>query len=171
MTAFAGGRAVRLPEREYFELALAGVEAAQRRAWVCMFLCDPRPHRDLEGQVLELLLALAARSQAGVDVRVLTSASARTADLDAANLAAGMFLQAYRVPHRRVFEHAGDARRGTHAKFFLCDEVAVAGSQNWTDDAFRLNVEDAVLLSGEPVALLAAEFQRLWADGRGMPRT
>ena len=172
MSTFAAAAAVRLPEQEYFDFALASVEAAQRRVWACLFLCDLRPHRDLEGRVLELATALAARAAVGVDVRMLTSAAAVTPDIDAANLASGLFLQAYRVRHRRVFRHGpGDDRLGTHAKFFLYDDTAVVGSQNWTDDAFRRNLEDAVILTGAPVRLLEAEFLRLWRAGIGMPQS
>jgi phosphatidylserine/phosphatidylglycerophosphate/cardiolipin synthase-like enzyme len=45
----------------------------------------------------------------------------------------------------------------------------VLGSQNWTDDAFRLNLEDSVALSGRAVDILAQEFLRLWRLGRGLP--
>jgi phosphatidylserine/phosphatidylglycerophosphate/cardiolipin synthase-like enzyme len=170
MTAFEDARAVRLPDRQYFDFALASVETARRRIWASLFLQDIRPSRDLNGQVLELTMALIARSRVGVDVRVLLSGDVNTPDIAVANLASGMFLAQTGVQHRRAFEDPRGGRGGSHAKFFICDAEAVAGSQNWTDDAFRLNIEDAVVVQGPPVELLAEEFLRLWETGRGLPR-
>ena len=48
--------------------------------------------------------------------------------------------------------------------------VAVVGSQNWTDDGFRLNIEDAVMVAGPGTRRIADEFVRLWRQGKGMPR-
>ena len=169
MIAFDATKVVRLGDREYFDFVLASVEAARRRIWASMFIYDIRPSRDLEGKVLDLTLALASRRKVGVDVRVLTTGRASTPDITAANLASGLLLQQYGVPHRRI---AGDgARPGSHAKFVICDDAAVVGSQNWTDDAFRLNLEDAVMLNGKAVELLGAEFLAQWEIGKGMPRT
>jgi phosphatidylserine/phosphatidylglycerophosphate/cardiolipin synthase-like enzyme len=170
MIAFADGLATRVPERDYANFVLAGAEDARRRLWVSQFIFDTRPPRDLAGQVLELALTLAARRQAGVDVKVLLTGSLSTPDIAVANLAAGLMLEGWGVAHRRIFEVGDPVRGGSHAKFVIRDDEAVLGSQNWTDDAFRLNIEDSVLLSGRPVTLLAAEFQRLWELGRGTPR-
>jgi phosphatidylserine/phosphatidylglycerophosphate/cardiolipin synthase-like enzyme len=170
MTAFDDASAARLPEREYFDFTLASVERARRRVWASLFLQDIRPARDLDGQVLELTTALVARHRVGVDVRVLLSGQVNTPDIAVANLASGLFLAQNGVPHRRAFEDPRGGRGGSHAKFFVCDDEAVVGSQNWTDDAFRLNLEDAVVVQGPPVELLAEEFLRLWETGRGLPR-
>jgi phosphatidylserine/phosphatidylglycerophosphate/cardiolipin synthase-like enzyme len=168
MIPFAESSVARLPEREYFDFALASVESARRRVWASIFIYDIRPSRDLQGQVLDLTSALVARRQVGVDVRVLLNGPASTPDISVANLASGLYLIQSGVPHRRVF---GDPeRRGSHAKFVVVDDHAIVGSQNWTDDGFRLNIEDAAVLGGTAVDLLAEEFARLWADGRGMPR-
>lgn len=168
MIAFGQARAVQLPERDYFDVVLAAIESARRRIWAALFIFDIRPSRDLEGQVLELVTALAARRRAGVDVRVLVTGSVETADIAVANLASGLLLEQSGVPIRRVF--ADEERQGSHAKFVVCDDRAVVGSQNWTDDAFRLNVEDAVLLSGPVADVLSGKFLRLWRLGRGNPR-
>lgn len=169
MTSFAGA-AARVDERDYADLVLASVEEARRRVWAAIFLYDVRPARDVRGRVLELTEALAARRRAGVDVRVLVTGLVDTPDLDVANLATGLVLARHGVPHRRLYGGLAGKRRGTHAKFAVFDDVAVLGSQNWTDDAFHDNVEDALLLTGEPAGLLAAEFRRLWALGKGLPR-
>jgi phosphatidylserine/phosphatidylglycerophosphate/cardiolipin synthase-like enzyme len=160
--------ATRIPEREYFDLVLASIEAARRRVWVAMFIYDIRPGRDIAGHVMTLSLALAARRHAGVDVRVLTAGQLFTADIAAANLASGGFLARYGVPNRRIF--GTPEQPGSHAKFVVCDDLAMIGSQNWTDDAFRLNVEDALLLRGGGAERLAGEFLTLWAGARGFPR-
>lgn len=169
MTAFAHAHAVRLPDRDYYEFVLASIEAARRRIWVSVFICDIRPPRDVQGRVLDLVTALVVRSALGVDVRVLLNGVAATPDIDVANLATGMFLEHHDVQHRRLLQL--DERRGSHAKLVLCDDVAVVGSQNWTDDGLRENIEDAVILTGEPCELLSTEFLELWARGRGMPRS
>jgi len=168
--AFGSARAVRIPDREYFDIVLASVEAARRRIWACLFLYDVRPARDIAGQVLELTVALVERRRLGVDVRVLMTGELETADIAVANLATGLLLDAQMVRQRRLFGYGHGARQGTHAKFAVIDDLAVAGSSNWADDAFRLNAEDGVLLSGEPVEQLAGEFLRLWHQGRGLPR-
>jgi phosphatidylserine/phosphatidylglycerophosphate/cardiolipin synthase-like enzyme len=169
MTSFAVAQASRLDDRDYFPFTLASVESAVRRIWVSMFIHDVRPARDVSGQVLELTHALVARHRAGVDVRVLLSGHASTPDIVVANLASGLVLNGHGVPHRRVFGRQGGERAGSHAKFFVCDDVAVLGSQNWTDDGFNDNIEDAVVLTGQPVDLLAQEFARLWTVGHRMP--
>jgi hypothetical protein len=168
MMAFTQTRAARLGDRDYFDFALASVEAATRHIWASIFIYDLRPNRDLEGQVLALTNALIERRRLGVDVRVLTTGHVATPDISVANLASGLFLEAAGVPHRRVFD-TDERRRGSHAKFLICDAAAIVGSQNWTDDAFRLNIEDAILLIGNAVDLLAGEFLSLWARGKGVP--
>lgn len=168
MSSFDQAQAVRLSDRNYLDFILASLEVARHRVWVSMFLCDIRPPRDIEGQVLDLLMALIERHQTGVDVRVLLSGVARTPDIDVANLTSGLFLTNYQIPHRRII--GSPDRAGSHAKFVVCDDLAVIGSQNWTDDAFRLNIEDAIIVMGQPTALIAQEFVGLWASGKGMPR-
>lgn len=169
MSVFTMAQARPVAPREYADLVHASVEGAVHRVWVCMFLYDLRPGRDVHGAVLDLTMALVRRRQLGVDARVVLSGQVETVDIAVANMATGLLLGDYRVPHRGVFGGYRDGRRGMHTKFVICDDVAVVGSQNWTDDAFFDNVEDAVLLTGSPVNLLAAEFARLWAVGRRMP--
>jgi len=170
------GTATAVDPRRYQELALACAERAARRIWVSMFIFDLRPSRDVEGLVMHLARTLAERRALGVDVRVLLASTTRTADIEVANLAAAMFLQGRGVPQRRfIRERSGEGgpraeRLGSHAKFAIFDDTAILGSQNWTDDAFRLNVEDAVFLATGAADLLAAEFLRLWQYGRGLPR-
>lgn len=168
MIPFTDATAVRLPEREYFDFMLASLEAARRRIWVSLFICDIRPHRDPEGLVLELVTTLVERRAVGVDVRVLLPGAVGTPDIDVANLATGVFSLRNGVAHRRVL--ADGEQVGSHAKFVVCDDIAVVGSQNWTDDSLRSNIDDAVILEGPPVELLAAELLRLWAKARGLPR-
>lgn len=169
MIPFANARATRLADRDYFDFALASVEAAQRRVWALIFIHDIRPPRDVAGQVLELTRALVDRRRVGVDVRMLLTGDVTTPDISVANVATGLFLRENGVPNRRVFADQGDGRNGSHAKFAVCDDEAVVGSQNWTDDAFRMNLEDAAIVTGHPVELLAEEFLRLWERGRGLP--
>jgi phosphatidylserine/phosphatidylglycerophosphate/cardiolipin synthase-like enzyme len=169
MTAFAGASATRIPDRSYADFVLASVEGSRRRIWVSQFIFDVRPPRDLAGEVLELVLALAERRRVGVDVRVLLTGGVSTPDIAVANLATGLLISGYGIPHRRMFRVDASARSGSHAKFVVWDDHALVGSQNWTDDAFRLNLEDSVALSGRPVDILAEEFLRLWELGRGLP--
>ena len=161
---FVDAQAGRLEDREYFDFALACVEAATARIWASLFIQDVRPSRDIAGNVLELTMSVVARRRAGVDVRVLLTGRSNTPDIAVANMASGLMLRAHGVPHRALLDF--DGRRGSHAKFIVCDDVAVVGSQNWTDDGFRLNTEDAIILSGPPVEHLAGEFQRLWVGAR-----
>lgn len=169
MRPFVAADAVRVPDRDYFDVVLASIESARRRVWVSTFIFDIRPPRDHEGLVLELVDALLARRAAGVDVRVLLPGVVSTPDIDVANLATGVLLVQQRVPHRRII---GDAkRRGSHAKLVLCDDFAFLGSQNWTDDGLRENIEDCVALRGEAVDMLAAEFLTLWDHAKGMPHS
>lgn len=169
MTTFDTARAARLPNRDYYDFVFASVEAARRRVWVSMFICDIRPSRDVEGLVLDLVTALIVRRAVGVDVRVLLNGVAATPDIDVANLATGTFLHRHRVPHRRLVQLG--RRRGSHAKLVICDDVAVVGSQNWTDDSLRKNIEDAIIMDGEPTELLAADFLELWDRGKGLPES
>jgi phosphatidylserine/phosphatidylglycerophosphate/cardiolipin synthase-like enzyme len=168
MTRFTGAQAARLDDREYFAFALASIESAQRRILVSQFLFDLRPIADARGQVLELAMALAARRRLGLDVRVLVCGQVETVALGLANLAAGILLASHGVPVRRVFD-VDAQRKGSHAKFVVCDDLAMVGSQNWTNDGFNDNIEDGVMLSGPPVQLLEAEFERLWAIAGGLP--
>lgn len=168
MTTFVGAGAVRIAEREYYDLLMSCVQAAGRRIHASIFLFDARPVRDPRGHVLDLVMALAERRRLGVDVRVLLTGQVETAALGVANVATGALLESHRVPHRRMFGSAG-GRSGSHAKFALIDDLAIIGSQNWTDDAFNDNLEDAVLLRGSALAPLEAEFARLWSLGKGMP--
>lgn len=168
MTEFADTMAARVEERDYLDLLTSCVEDARRRIYACMFLFDVRPVRDIRGHVLDLVSALARRRRLGVDVRVLTTGQVGTPVLGVANVATGILLASHQVPHRRVFA-VGDARSGSHAKFVILDDLAIVGSQNWSDDAFNLNTEDAVLLRGPAVDALVAEFLRLWALGKGLP--
>lgn len=169
MINFSGAGARRVNDREYLDLVLACIEGARRRICVCVFLIDISPERDLRGQVMGLALSLAQRRSLGVDVRVLMTGQVETPQLGVANVATGIFLASYGVPNRRLFEV--DAQRiGCHAKFALFDDLAIIGSQNWTDDAFHDNTEDAVLLRGPVTDHLEAEFSRLWRLGKGLPR-
>ena len=65
------GMAAMVDARLYQPFARESIERATTRVWVCMFICDIRPGRDVAGLVLDLLLALEARRRLGVDVRVL----------------------------------------------------------------------------------------------------
>lgn len=166
---FSATDVARVDDRAYFDFCLAAAERSQRRIWVSLFICDIRPERDVAGQVLELLSALVDRRSWGVDVRVLLTGDANAADIASANFASGYFLDQSGVPLRRAVRVDGD-RLGTHSKFAVFDDIAVAGSQNWTDDGFRLNIEDAVVLAGSGTDRIGSEFLRLWQQGRGMPR-
>ena len=170
MIKFAGASAVRLSDGDYSDVVLASIETARRRVWSSVFIFDIRPSRDPGGRALELARALIDRHRAGVDVRLLMAGDVTTPDIAAANLATGLLLDELGVRQRRVFESAETGRRGSHAKFAVIDDLAVTGSHNWADDAFRLNIEDSVLLSGEPVEQLAGEFLSLWSYGRALPR-
>lgn len=165
---FDSSEAVHLPDRDYFDFTLASIEAARRRVWVSMFIFDIRPSRDIRGNVLDLALALIERRTVGVDIRVLTTGSVGTPDIAVANLASGIYLENSGVPHRRVMS-SGKGRKGSHAKFVVCDDIAIVGSQNWTDDGFSLNHEDALIAIGKASEQLGQEFLRLWSIGSGLP--
>jgi phosphatidylserine/phosphatidylglycerophosphate/cardiolipin synthase-like enzyme len=147
---------------------MACVATARRRIYASIFLFDARPVRDVRGHALDLTMALAERRRLGVDVRILLTGQVNTVALGVANVATGILLESHGVPHRRVFA-AGDGRIGSHAKFALIDDLAILGSQNWTDDAFNDNLEDAVLLRGSALDPLETEFMRLWPLGKGLP--
>jgi phosphatidylserine/phosphatidylglycerophosphate/cardiolipin synthase-like enzyme len=168
MTSFTGASGARIADREYFDLILSLAESARCRIYASIFLIDVRPVCDVRGQVLDLVTALAERRRLGVDVRVLATGQVETLVLGVANVATGILLASYDVPHRRVFE-VGAVRQGSHAKFAIFDDVGVVGSQNWAVDAFNDNTEDAVLLSGPAVDLMESEFFRLWRIGKGLP--
>jgi hypothetical protein len=170
MIEFAGARSARIPDGTYADVVIACVEAARRRVWTSVFIFDVRPSRDVEGRALEIATALIDRHRAGVDVRVLMAGDVTTPDIAVANLATGLLLDERGVRQRRLFGTGDVTRRSSHAKFAVIDDLAVTGSHNWADDAFRLNIEDSVLLSGEPVEQLAGEFLRLWSYGRALPR-
>jgi len=167
--SFADGATARVEDRSYYDFTLAGVERARWRVWASVFICDIRPQRDIEGLVLDLLAAIIERKRWGVDVRIMVTGDAGAADIMTANLASALYLDRAGVPVRRTLGYA-DGRLGSHAKFVLLDDVAVVGSQNWTDDGFRLNIEDAILVRGAPAMRLGAEFVDLWSRGKGVPR-
>jgi phosphatidylserine/phosphatidylglycerophosphate/cardiolipin synthase-like enzyme len=166
MIPFQDAQATHIADRDYYDLMLSSIESATTRVWISAFIFDVRPPRDVEGQVAQIVQALADRYALGVDVRVLTSSHMRTPDIDVANLATGTLLQALRVPHRRITHARPPEPTGSHAKFSVFDDHAIVGSQNLTDDAFRENIEDAVLLQGPPVDALAGEFQHLWNNSQ-----
>lgn len=170
MTAFTDTSAVRVADRDYVDLVLAATASATSRVHACIFLFDVRPSADIRGSVLELAVLMAERRRLGVDVRIVLNGHARTPELAVANVATGVFLRAHQVPCRFAYD-VDDTRNGSHAKFAVFDDLAVVGSQNWTDDGFHDNLEDAVLLSGAAADALDTEFDRLWALGRGLPVT
>lgn len=157
-----------LTDRTYFDFILGSIEKATQQIWVSIFIYDIRPSRDVAGMVLELTTALIDKKLNGVDVRVLLAGYLSTADIAAANLASGLYLNGFGVPHRRSIRDS--AQVGSHAKYVICDDMAVVGSQNWTDDGFRLNIEDAVALKGDAVYYLESEFLRQWELGKGLPK-
>lgn len=167
MTAFTLGSIGPLTDREYFGFLLASLEAASRRIWASIFLYDLRPSRDLNGDVMELTTAMVQRRVAGVDVRLLVSGEVSTPDIAVANRATALFLDRYGVLTRHAFSTT-PGRSGSHAKYAVIDDMAILGSQNWTDDAFRLNTEDAVVVTGQPVDALAALFQNTWYQARAV---
>ncbi len=169
MSTFSDALVVHLADRDYYDFVLASIEKAYSRIFVSMFLFDIRPARDVRGQALDLAMALAEKKRTGVDVRVLLNGQVSTPELGAANVATGALLESYGVPHRRIFI-VDDKRIGSHAKWVIIDQMAVVGSQNWTDDAFNENTEDAVAIEGESVGLLETEFITLWKKGRGLPQ-
>ena len=170
MNLFSDAGVARLHDRDYFDVVLAAAESSTRRIYASIFLFDLRPSQDVRGSVLELATVLAERRALGVDVRVILNGHARTPELGVANVATGVFLHAHQVPYR--FAHrVHDNRAGSHAKFAVLDDLAVVGSQNWTDDGFHDNIEDAVLLSGGAADRLEDGFLRVWALGRGLPVT
>ncbi len=144
MKRFAGAEAVRIAERDYHDLLMACVAGARRRIHASIFLFDARPVRDPRGGQVDTVV------------------------LGVANVATGILLESLGVPHRRAFA-PGDGRKGSHAKFVLIDDLAIVGSQNWTDDAFNDNVEDAVLLRGSALDPLEDEFARIWPIAKGLP--
>lgn len=168
MNRFAGAEAVRIAERDYHDLLMSCVADARCRIHASIFLFDARPVRDPRGHALELVHALAERRRLGMDVRVILTGQVDTVALGVANVATGILLESLGVPHRRVFAPGG-GRTGSHAKFALIDDLAIVGSQNWTDDAFNDNVEDAVLLRGTALDPLEDEFRRLWSTAKGLP--
>lgn len=157
-----------LTDREYFDFMLHSIETAKQQIWASLFIYDLRPSRDIRGKVLQLSTSLINKKLQGLDVRVLLAGYLRTADIAAANLASGLYLKEFGVPHRRSIKD--NEQMGSHAKYVICDEVAVVGSQNWTDDGFRLNIEDALLLKGDAVFILESEFLRQWELGKGLPK-
>lgn len=168
MIPFSHATGKALTDRNYYDFVLGCVEAARSKIWVSVFICDIRPHRDVEGHVLRLLTTLATKKDTGVDVRLLLPGIVRTPEIDIANLSTGILAAERGLRVRRLFTDG--ARVSTHSKFLVCDDIAVLGSQNWSDDAFRLNIEESVVLKGEPVDMLAHEFLRLWSIAKGMPR-
>jgi phosphatidylserine/phosphatidylglycerophosphate/cardiolipin synthase-like enzyme len=168
MIEFAETSAAHIEEREYFDVLMACVQTARHRIYASLFLFDVRPVRDVRGNVLELVMDLAQRRSVGVDVRVLLTGRVSTPELGLANVATGILLASHGVRHRRTFQ-VDEQRSGSHAKFAIFDDVAIVGSQNWADDAFNLNTEDGVILRGDAVDALEAEFGRLWRLGKGLP--
>jgi len=157
-----------LADRTYFDFMLGSIQRATHQIWVSLFIYDIRPSRDIGGKVLALTTALINKKLHGLDVRVLLAGYLKTADIAAANLASGLYLKEFGVPHRRSVRD--NTQLGSHAKYVICDDMAIVGSQNWTDDGFRLNIEDAIVLKGDAVFLLESEFLRQWELGKGLPK-
>lgn len=157
-----------ISDRDYYPLVLAAAERARFRIWVAMFICDIRPTRDVQGLVLDLVLALKERAALGVDVRVILTGDASAADIVAANLATTLYLEQAGVPVRRALR-LQDNRLGSHAKMVVIDRTGFVGSQNWTNGGFQAHMEDAVMVEGTGVERLAAEFLHLWGQGAGGP--
>ena len=114
-------------------------------------------------KVPEIAQALAAASQRGVDVRIITEsdvASGGKVEFDPIpHLAPELFdqIEVYGWP---VAERPRDAagRHGSlHAKFAVSDRSRLlVSSANFTDYAFNLNVELGVLITGGPAPVQAA---------------
>lgn len=159
----------RLGDREYYDYVLGLIERATNRIWVSMFIYDIRPFRDVEGKVLNLTTALIDRKGLGVDVKVLLTGHLRTPDIAVANLATGLYLSQFGVPQRRSIQV--EDRYGSHAKYVLCDNTAITGSQNWTDNGFAQNIEDGIIMRGNVLNALETEFLRQWEAGKGLPNS
>ena len=117
------------------------IAAARQRIWLMQYVI----RADDDGVVHDLLMALVAARQRGVEVRVGLDQGLvyGTTDRDPKNDAAAAWLQAHDITV--VWD---EQNRTSHAKVLLVDdEVAIIGSHNWTRAALTDNREVSVLIT------------------------
>lgn len=112
----------------------------------------------------DLLHALIAASQRGLDVRVMLDDCAYYEDSAEANLISAIFLH-----QRGVDVRLDDANLTTHAKLVVIDgDTVLLGSTNWNYYSLERNCEtDMVFVDLPEIATpFEAYFQSLWSSGR-----
>ena len=159
--AFSVTEAIPLKDEDYYWFVLDEIHRAKRRIWMSIFIMDVTRESDPEQRVRSLIRALRDASWRGVKVRVMTGDVYDIFSIRESNKIARQFLRTRRIVARR---HPSPGRSGTHDKYILFDDdLVVLGSHNWTDRAFRQNLEDSIAVKSRDVAsAIEKEFLSNW---------
>ena len=139
--------------RDYLPLALEVIAGAEQRLHVIEFVVYP------DGTVQEILDALSAAAERGVEVRML------------ADEASDSTRRALEILHLSGIEARFDSpRRVTHNKLIIADDRVLLGSTNLTSNALDRNNEANIYVIDATVAAYFEEyFHALWADSATEP--
>jgi phosphatidylserine/phosphatidylglycerophosphate/cardiolipin synthase-like enzyme len=134
--------------RDYLPAALELINTAERRVHVIEYVIYPG------GPVQEILDALIAAAERGVEVEVLADETGDSTEGALELLRAG-----------GVEARLDDPSVLTHNKLIIADDVVLVGSTNLTDSALNRNNESNMLISDANVAAYyESYFQALWRD-------
>ena len=143
---------------------VAGVERADERIDVAMFILEVVAASEAHNRVRELLDAIARAARRGVRVRVLIDDPRDEATRLVINELAAQYLLASGVEVRYDLREEAS----NHSKFVLIDSAeTIVGSGNWSAGGLLRNLEAGVRVVSPPLGrLLGFRFDRDWADGR-----
>ncbi len=146
LPAVESGTVQTLVNRQYFPEVLGLFNAATQRIRVVMYGISYSP-KYAGGKVNQLVEALAAAKNRGVDVAVTIDRSDYNALLNKVNRPAKEYLAGAGVA---VFADPEDTT--THAKLIVADNAVVVGSVNWGKDALEVRNETCVMVRDPAVA-------------------
>lgn len=139
----------------YATITRRAIDASVNRCLCSVFIVDTNTDRDPELAVDELLLALQAARWRGVDARLMIGGSHDNLAIAQACFAALSVAELHEVPARWLTR---EAKRGSHVKMVVADDVVVTGSHNWSGGALTGQIQDSVAVRSPQLAARCASL-------------
>ena len=159
--SFQIDKAILLSDNDYYRFLSDKIDRAQKYVYAAIFIINI--HQDREGMVRNLLEKLTYAQWRGIDVRLIIGHSQKNDLIDLYDRMTYEFVKT-KIPVKYANP---DDDYSLHSKYVVIDdEMSIAGSHNWEEDAFVLNKEDSLVTYSRDLALeLKYEFEKLWATG------
>lgn len=161
---FQASKALILSDSDYYDYLLEKIRSAQKNIDATIFIVNIRRYFDREKLVRNLLDELIYANWRGIDLRIIIGRSKNTPEID---------IQC-RVAHRYLQQNGVQVKFGNpsddyslHSKYVIIDDrLVIAGSHNWSSNAFSESDEDSVAIYSEDVTIkFKKEFEELWETG------